>query len=785
MIIASVRRIDIAISSILTDIVIGVEDLPFSLNFAALMPGRIILLLLFYFVSTTALMASDGSPISSKRPGLAISKTHESISIDGLLNEASWLKAQKANTFICNFPNDTLCAKTQTEAMVLYDDLMIYVGAICYDSLEGDFVIQSLKRDFNYLINDAFTVVIDPFDDKTNGFSFGVNPYGVQREGLIANGGNMGINTDWDNTWFSAVQREKTYWTVEIAIPFKSIRFKEGICEWGINFIRNDLKRNENSTWANVPRVYNISTLAFTGKLFWDEAPKRKGKNISLIPYLLNESSINYADPKRKIINRFNGGLDAKFALSTSLNLDVTVNPDFSQVEVDRQVTNLTRFNIFFPERRYFFLENSDLFSSFGFRQIRPFFSRKIGLKNGQLIPIYGGLRLSGKPNQNWRIGAMSLQTKEVQSDALAVASENYSVLAFQRKFFTRSFLSGILVHKQSMPNGFANLNAYNSVAGLDYNLASANNHWMGKFFYHYNFTPEKRNLSYAHASWLNYTTRKVQLEWNHEYVGKNYNPEVGFVPRNKQFNARENKVVSLSYWRLENMAYAFLYPKKGSINNHGPGVYTDSYYTDEGLTTDVLVQPNYTINFQNSASAKIKFDEVFTRFLFDVKIPGIEDTLKQGTYRYRDVALSINTNKRKKITGLFNAAYGGYLNGNKLSGSVELSGRIQPFAIISINASYDRIRFEGSGNTSVLALIGPRLEFTFTKSLFFTTFVQLNTQTNQINVNARFQWRFKPMSDLFVVYSDNSSLQPEFKAWLPQRMNRALVLKFVYWFNA
>jgi hypothetical protein len=706
-----------------------------------------------------------------------IKKAKCPLQIDGILSEDCWKEAEVANTFYCNFPYDTGAACTRTDVRMTYDDEALYLSAVCYDTLPGDYVIQSLKRDFSYPVSDAFTVVLDPFDDKTNGFSFGVNPFGVQREGLIATGGGQGVSTDWDNRWYSEVSRNGDHWIVEMKIPFKSIRFKTDVTKWGINFTRNDLKRNESSTWSPVPRAFNISTLAFTGELVWDEPPMKKGSNISIIPYVLSQANVNYQTDK-KLKTGINGGLDGKVAVTSSLNLDLTVNPDFSQVEVDRQVANLTRFSLFFPERRNFFIENSDLFSNFGFMQIRPFFSRRIGLQDGNLIPIIGGFRLSGKPNQNWRIGLMNMQTQGVRNEQITMNPENFTVGAFQRKVFTRSFISGIVVNKLNLPSGANDLGNYNTVLGLDYNLASKDNKWMGKFYYHHNLTPEKKNLSYSHASWLNYRTQRWHWMWNHEYVGKNYDPAVGFVPRNNQFDPVGNVVRRFSYWRLEPGADIYFYPKSKIINNHGPGVYADAYFNDTLTTTDRLFQGYYNFIFQSSATARIKFNSVYTRFIFPVRIPGITDIFTAGEYRYNEVAFTFTTNKRKKVVATFTGSYGGFLDRMRMGSSFDISGRIQPFAIISLIGSADRIFKAGGSDISNLLVLGPKVELTFTRSLFLTTFVQINTQTQNLNINTRFQWRFKPMSDLFIVYTDNYDTR------IVGVKNRALVLKFVYWFN-
>ncbi|MBT6439737.1 MAG: carbohydrate binding family 9 domain-containing protein, partial [Flavobacteriales bacterium] len=305
------------------------------------------------YVLIIALLFSLTSVGQEEKPNLSIKKAKGEINLDGVLDEHDWNDAEIAKDFYQQFPYDTSLAQTKTEVRITYDENFIYVGAICFDELDGKYVIQSLKRDFSYPISDAFAVFLDPFGDQTNGFSFAVNPMGVQREGLLQNGGSRGVTTAWDNKWFSKVTRDQNKWIVEMAIPFKTIRYNEGIPIWGINFSRNDLKRNENSAWSPVPRNFNIATMAFSGKLNWDEAPKKAGVNLSIIPYGITGYSADFDNDTSNF--NLNGGLDAKVAVTSSLNLDITINPDFSQVEVDAQQTNLTRFNLFYPEKRQFF----------------------------------------------------------------------------------------------------------------------------------------------------------------------------------------------------------------------------------------------------------------------------------------------------------------------------------------------------------------------------------------------------------------------------------------------
>ncbi len=704
--------------------------------------------------------------------------TFEKLKIDGDLSDSTWQSAEKFGNFWQNFPFDSSLAKSKTEVMVAYNEHYLYIAAICYDSIPGKHIVQTLKRDFSYPISDAFVVSIDPFSDLQNGFSFGVNPYGVQREGLIANGGGGGVTTNWDNKWFSEVKRYQNKWVVEMAIPFKTLRFKTNLKQWRINFARNDLKQNENSTWVKVPRQFNIATLSFAGFLNFEDAPKKTGGNVSIIPYAIGRYTEDYQNATKAIYTPNIGG-DAKIVLGSSLNLDITVNPDFSQVEVDRQITNLTRFSLFFPEQRQFFIENSDLFERFGFRQIRPFFSRRIGLDNGNVIPILAGARLSGKPSKNWRIGIMDMQTAKATINNATVYSQNYFVAAVQRNVFKRSNISAIFVNRQQVDTTGLSITNYNRVAGLDYNLSSADNKWNGKLFFHHSLSNKNNQNAFAHASWINYATQNVNIEWNHEYVDRNYNAETGFVPRTSQYD-NFGKLNKLSYWRFEPHANFYFYPKKSIINKTGPTFYLDHYRNQKFESTDIFFQSGYDVNFTSSAGLYFDYNYYYTRLLFptDVTFTGRTDFLDAGNYFYQNINLQYKTNQRKLLYTTLTTNYGSYFVGNKFSAAADISFRLQPFAIFTMSFTHDRIYLPYIANYTELNLISPRIDFTFSKSLFLTTFWQYNSQAKNVNFNGRLQWRFKPMSDLYIVYSDNY-YNNDFSI-----KNRAVVLKFIYWLN-
>jgi len=697
-----------------------------------------------------------------KKKNLSLTFFSEKILVDGRDTESCWKNLKYSGSFHQNFPYDTSLAFSKTYIKAGYDAQQLYFFIYCQDTLAGKNVIQSLRRDYGSGSSDAIEIYLDPFEDKTNGFYFALNHEGVQAEGLISSGGNFGGSNEWDNRWKGAVSSGTGYWTAEFAIPFKSLRFGDGKLEWGVNFTRYDLKRNETSVWNKVPRNFSPSALAYAGSLVFPELPKKAGLNASVIPFTTFKVYKDNQNPE--LSNQTVGaGGDVKLSVTSSLNLDLTFNPDFSQVEVDRQVTNLSRFSLFFPERRQFFIENSDLFGQFGFKRIRPFFSRRIGLANGKAIPIIAGARLSGKVNPKWRIGVMDIMTDKDQNPE--ISAQNYFVGAVQRQLFKASNIAAILVNRQGFDRNGPKGNDYNRVLGLDYNLASVNNTWKGKAFYHRSFSPDiPSNGSYAHAVWLRYSTPKWNIDYNHEVIGENYEAETGFV-------VRKNVV------RFEDYISRTFYPKGKKINNHGPSVYSDIYTSHSGELLDALLNFSYDLGFQNSAYAGTSFYWSFTKLLYPFDASGSESIeLPIGKYQYITGSAYFGTNRRKKINANAGLDLGSYFNGTKQSFNANFNYRIQPYGQISLSVSQDRITLPYPYGKSVLTLAGPKIDLSFSKSLFFTAFFQYNTQIKNFNINTRLQWRFRPMSDLYLVYTDNYVL-PEMG-----NLNKAIVLKLNYW---
>ena len=736
--------------------------------------------------------------VAQNRPGtyLHIKKVKGEITLDGKLDEADWQEADVAKDWFLNYPVDTAQAPYQTEARVTFNNQFFYVSFVCYDDDSPD-LINSLRRDFEFPLNDNVGVNLGPYNDGLNGFFFSVTPAGVQREGIISGGGSGGdaFNSFWDNKWYSKVVRYKDHWIVEAAIPWKSFRYKDGLKEWNILFDRSDKKRNMRSSWIKTPIQFSTGMFAYSGKLIWDDPLPSAGPNISFIPFAAGSFSNDAeVDPKKRS-SEFQMGFDAKVGITPSLNLDLTFNPDFSQVEVDQQVINLTRFEFRFPERRQFFLENSDLFSRAGLPEARPFFSRRIGLikaSNGifQKVPIVYGARLSGSFNKNWRINVMNIQTKKELSIGLPV--QNYTVATVQRNFWRQSSFAVTLVNKESLGVGSGDTlkyfhesifrealvggkrilkkNTFNRVLDFDLEMLSKDNKWHSSSFFAKSFDDFNASDNIAAGTFLEYSTRNLYIRFKPTYIGENFNAEAGFVPSDGVYPGQLNYHGGATYK---------FYPHHKSIVWMGPTATLNQTYIPGGTLADRNYILGYSFNFINTATVELAYNYIFQQLTNDFSPVGPYTPFLTGEeYTWHTVSASFLSNTRQIFNFYLQAMYGGFYNGTNFNINGQLNVRYQPYGNVSLLFDYNDINFADSYGQEKLFLIGPRVDLTITDKLFLTTYFQYNNLQDNMNLNARFQWRYKPASDLFIVYTEN---------YFPDNFNsknRALVFKLTYWLN-
>jgi hypothetical protein len=695
----------------------------------------------------------------------SIIETDQEIEIDGIGDEAIWSKAQLTSDFVLNAPNDEGKPKNKTEVRLAFDSKNLYVLATCYD--DSLLVVKSLKRD-TWGGNDDFGIFIDPIGKKSNGFGFGVSAFGNQSEATMA---PNNADDTWDNRWYSSVTRHDGKWVAEFKIPFKSFRFNEVNTEWGLNFVRIDPGNNETSVWAAVPRQFDSYDIGYYGTLKWPTPPVRDGGNISLIPYTTIRVDKNNDGTKGKM----NFGGDAKIAITPSLNLDLTTFSDFSQVDVDVQVSNLTRFNIFFPERRQFFIENNDIFNGFGQGVDRVFYSRRIGLNAfGNPTPILFGARISGNLNEKLRIGALNMQTEAVNNNG----ANNFSALAFQQRVFDRSMFRGIFLNRQGFSDGKVDGEDFGRNFGGDFLYTTTDGKLATTIGYLYSQKRDELNFQNGQLyGGINYNGQNFRAYIEAQHVGKNYFSDMGFNSRIENYDIETKQVYRIGYTNVGSMANYYYYPKESkTVNYHWSGVENFVWVNDNGTgLNEWYTRLRHFIFFKNTTELRFRLNNNFVRLIYPFALT--EVPLPKGEYNMTEFNIQYSSDTRKLWQYDIFAVYGQFYNGYKHTYRVGLTYRIQPWGNFRVSAEHNDIQLPQPYGKKKITLGTIRSEINFSTKIFWTTFFQYNTQADNFNINSRIQYRFAPMSDLFLVYSDNYGIETNFV-----NKERSVVLKFNYW---
>lgn len=726
--------------------------------------STLVLLLFFFFLNA-----------QTTNKSFIIAQIDALIEPDGILEEPIWETANFANEFWEYFPLDSIQAKKQTEIKMLYDEVYLYVGLTVYTAGK-DYSIESLKRDFRAGNSDNITLLFDTFNDGNNAFLFGINPYGVRREGLVSGGGlNLnGFTISWDVKWRGDAKIYDGYYTAEMAIPLTAFKFKEGETKWRFNSYRFDTQSNENSTWMNIPQNQNIYGLTFMGDMIFEKPLGKYRTPLAFIPYIniISQKDFELNEPNSSI----KVGGDAKVAIGNSMNLDITVNPDFSQVEVDNQITNLTRFEVSLPEKRQFFIDNSDLFGSFGgSRDANPFFSRRIGIAVDTTDTsienkIIGGVRLSGKITKSLRLGFLNLQTDEDLD--LNIASNNNTMLALQQSVFGRSNIGMFFINRQTFKDyEFQDPeDRYNRVAGVDYNLISDDNVWNGKFYLHKSFAHNIGDKDYSSGAFLQYNSRNWNFFEDVAYVGEDFRSDLGFIRRTDIF-------------KTATMFERIFWPEDSALQTHSFKFFPIITWSPDTnfLNTDYQLQSSWEAKFTDQSEIKVEYGNTYT-YLFEefdptntdgaIPLPG------ELGYHYNSISLEYKSDSRKRLAYTIQPAIGSFFNGDRFSIEGKIFLRFQPKVFLSLAMNYDQLKLPAPYSSADIWLISPKIEVTFSKSVFWSTLVQYSNQRDNLGLNSRLQWRFAPLSDLFIVYNDNyfvNSFEPKY---------RSLNLKFTYWLN-
>ncbi len=726
----------------------------------------------FLFLLISALVFSQEKEIEFLIPSI-----QSDITIDGVGNEKEWGKSDWQSEFWLWRPNDSLKANKQTRFKVLKNEKNLYIFIELFtDGIK--FSTPSLKRDFDTFGAEAITLLFDTFNDGTNAFSFTTNPLGLKKEGLIS-GGNQNYRTDrnysWDTKWFVESKIYDNRYTVEIQIPLTSLFYNNSSDFWRFNIYRGNAQNNEYSVWAKTPLNQTIGNLGFMGKMVF-ETPLKKARNpISIIPYI---SGLAFKDFESiSSASNFSLGGDAKIPIGNALNLDLTFDPDFSQVEVDDQVVNLTRFAIALPEKRQFFTQNDDLFKDFGStRDVVPFFSRRIGVAKdleGNTIEnkIIYGARLSGKLNSNLRVGFLNIITDEdVENE---IASNLNTVFTLRQKVFDRSNISFFFLDQRAVKDYtfMNNEERKNSVTGVEYNLISIDSKWSGRAFFHKSFTEGLNGDDQIVGMRLerNSLRHKAGMEWVHG--GDDFRSNLGFF--------RRTGFLKLS------PEYTFrIYPKNVDITSYsftqrGFFVYDTA---NDYLMTDRVFITTIRKSFLNFSSLSLDYTNRYIYLISDFNPTRSPEGifLPSGTdYSYGDLELSYRSDQRKFFNLDSKVSYGTFYNGTKFTIENEIKWRKQPIVNASMILNFNAIKLPEPYTSKKIWLVSPKIDFTFTKTISWTTFIQYNSQGENLGINSRMQWRFAPLSDLFLVYNDNYISTDNFSP-----RYRSFNLKLTYWIN-
>jgi hypothetical protein len=703
--------------------------------------------------------------------------TNETITLDGIDNEISWTNTKKiSDEFYGIIPIPENKGSQKNEIKIIYDDKFLYVFAKAYTIAEkiGE---PSLKRDAKTRGADAILVMFDTYSDATNAFWFESTSSGVKKDALISNGGQSSgndIDFSWDIKFDVKTVKHNGYYSVEFKIPFSSLKFPEGSTKWKVNFYRADNVYSEFNSWTKVPKGQNGLNISFFGDLIFDKPLGSSKSPIILIPYTNGIASKDYEN--KSSFSDFSFGGDAKISIGNGMNLDLTLNPDFSQVEVDDQIVNLTRFEINLPEKRQFFIQNSDLFASLGdSRDSRTFFSRRIGVakdKDGNTIEnrIVAGLRLSGKITDNLRLGFLNMQTEE--DNANSISANNNMVFALQQRVFSKSNINLFFINREKTGN--SNLvndqEKFNRVFGVDYNLRSKNSKWSGSLFYHNSINENKKDDSYSTGINLLYNSKNHGIYSKIVSVGEGFESDLGFIRRKgifKQFIRYERRFwIETEKITNINISQNFRYITKPNQNS---------------LITDRDYSAGFEIEFQSLSNFSIDFSYPYTYLDSEFNVTRKDGAvpIPIGGYNYPNLEISFRNSFFSKFSYSVEIGGGQFFNGTKKSIQARIGYRIEPIVQTSLNISYDKIELPKPYDTAGLWLIGPKINFTFSKKLFWSNYIQYSNIGESLGINSRLQWRFAPLSDFYLVYNDNYFASDIFAPKL-----RSLTFKLSYWFN-
>jgi len=691
--------------------------------------------------------------------------------VDGRLNDDVWLRAPVFDGFVQRELHEGAAVSERTEVRMLTDGEALYVGAWLFDREAAAIVSGEKIRDVSLDNSDYFAIILDTFLDRQNGFVFATTPAGVEYDGQVAKegeGGGIsvsgqtraqsgsmgGFNLNWDGSWTVRTSRDEGGWYAEFRIPFSTLRYGAGATQsWGLNLSRGIRRKGEDAYWSFIPRQFNLYRLSRAGTLEGLKLPTQRIATVT--PYVLGGSRRDFAvDPRMRGTSEFGG--DAKYGLTPSLTLDLTYNTDFAQVEVDEQRTNLTRFSLFFPEKRPFFLENAGVFSAGTPQAVELFFTRRIGIDTlGVPVPIQAGARLTGRAG-GFTIGALEILTEELAGRQPA---NSYSVARAVRELPSRSRIGVLAVERVATRNSADR----NGTFALD-GRVGAGDAWTIDWWGAKTSTPSRRGDDFGYSVRGAYTT----ADWNNNArivsVGSNLNPEVGFL----------NRTGGYRYYELAFMRFVRK-PEWKWLKDWNPHVNYRGYYNLDGSWLNGQVHLDLTeLEFANGG----KFGPEVNLFHEGLSAPfaiAPNVTLPAGSYDYTVVGLDWTLNPSAPLSFVLRGDFGPFYNGTRNGGNVTFTYRSGATLSSSLLFDYNDVHLDEGSFTR--QLIGTRVAYFFTPRVFAQSLVQYNNQARVWTANARFGWLGTAGTGLFVVFNEGEEAEGFFRWTRPQ--SRSVIVKF------
>ncbi|MFQ3580894.1 MAG: DUF5916 domain-containing protein [Chloracidobacterium sp.] len=694
------------------------------------------------------------------RPSVRITRTDEPMTVDGRLDEPAWQTAEVIRDFRQQEPFEGSLPTEKTECRLLYDKSYIYIGIRCFDSEPDNINARDLNRDSSFSNDDKLVVLLDTYRDGRNAYRFSVNPLGTQSDALITDEGRD-FNLSWDTQWLSGATRDGEGWSAEMAIPLVSLRFRKGADTWGFNVSRIIRRKNEILLWTSWQRAFGLLRVSQAGLLTGVEGITRP-RLIEIKPYVTGRARQDVPVPLgNRLESGFSGSVGievARIGITPSLTAEFTANPDFGQAEVDQQVVNLTRFSVFFPERRDFFLENAGifLFGRPGVNQL--FFTRRIGLTdNGAPLPIDIGAKVTGKAGK-WNIGFLHVETRPLRDEAgnVTVPRERFTVARVKRDLSTRSNIGAIALNRQG-----GERRAYNRGVGLDAQI-NFNDYWTSYAFLAKTFSPGLQGDAMTFRFQSGYDTNQIRLFGVYEEIGRNFNPELGFVLRR---DVRQYFGDAAYKWRPAAIAKTIR-----EIRFEGFGEYYQDRRTGDLQTRTIATAVN--IDFANSASLILRPLRTETDALtrpFQIR-PGI--TIPPGVYTFNRHGGSLATNRSRRFVFDTGGSWGGFYGGSRQEVNAGFTWRPDSHLSLEASHSFNAVQLpQGNFSTS---LFNGRVTYNFSRKWLSTCLVQLNSAARLTSINARVRYIYRPNSDIFFIYNQTSGVGVE-------RPNRQFQIKVTY----